>query len=57
MVQSPGIDLEGKKRPMRVKVYEVIDELNVLDTKVWKRLQSQEVRRQFKKVKELVNSL
>jgi len=45
------------KRPMRVKVYELIDELNVLDNKVWKRLHSKEVRGQFKKIRRLLNAL
>lgn len=50
--------IEINKRPMRVKVYEIIDEVNLLDKTVWKRYGvSPEVRKKFKKIITLLNAL
>lgn len=49
--------IEINKRPMRVKVYEIIDDLNNLDNSVWKRIHSKEIRDKFKKVRRLLNLL
>ena len=45
------------KRPVRARVYEIVDELNILDTTIWKRLHSKEVRSKFKKLKGMLNAL
>ena len=46
---------EGFK--VRSAFYELIDELNGLDSQVWKRTHSKEIRMRFKKVKSLATKL
>lgn len=45
------------KRPVRARVYEIVDELNILDTALWKRMHSKEIRIQFKRIKGMLNAL
>lgn len=54
---APKYAGEERRRKLRINIYEVIDELNILDNKVWKRLHSKEVRDQFKKVRRMVNTI
>ena len=48
---------EEKKRPVRAKIYEIIDEVNEIDRTIWKRHHSSEVRMKFKRIKSLLNAL
>lgn len=44
-------------RPMRIKVYEVQDELNMLSNWLWERYKDTDSTDKIKKIKSLVNAL
>ena len=50
-------ELKDRDSVLRKKVYELIQEVNDLDQKVWKREHSEEVRGKFKRIKYLLNAL
>ena len=54
MVADKPVQLAVEKKK-RIEVYEMVDDLNDLDNKVWKRLHSKEVRDHFKKVRRKIN--
>ena len=49
--------VELNLRPMRVKIYEIQDELNMIRNSVWKRIHSKELQDKIKKVQKKINEL